>query len=268
MLTLLKLGGELLEDASAMGRAASGIRALACDGPLIVVHGGGRAIDADLRARGVAPRFVDGIRITDAATLDSVIAVLAGQINTRLVAAVGAAGVRAVGLTGADGRLGLSVLAPAIRGSAHGDIEPGLVGVPCDSQEPKLLRDLLLLGYVPIIATIGISADGSLLNVNADVLAAHLARASHADRLIIAGSTPGVFDESGATCAFLDARAAEAMVTAGTARDGMVAKLNAALAAVDAGVPIVRIVDGREADFPNGRGTTIGEAQEVTVTSC
>ncbi len=268
MLTVLKLGGELLEDASALSRAAQGIRALGAGGHVVVVHGGGRAIDADLRARGVAPRFVDGIRITDAATLDSVVAVLAGHINTRLVAVLSTAGVAAVGLTGADARLGLSAPAPAIRRSSGGDIEPGLVGVPCDGNEPKLLRDLLVLGYVPIIATVGVSADGSLLNVNADVLAAHLARAIHADRLIIAGSTPGVFDASGATCAFVDAAAAQAMVAAGTARDGMIAKLTAALTAVDGGVPVVRIVDGREADYANGRGTTIGAAQEVTVTSC
>ena len=266
--TLLKLGGELLEDAAAITRAATGIRALAEAGPLVVVHGGGRAIDADLRARGVAPRFVDGIRITDAPTLDSVVAVLAGRINTAFVAALGAAGVDAVGLTGADGRLGLSTLAAPIRRSNGEEIDPGMVGLPCDGSDPKLLRDLLALGYVPVIATVGMSSDGSLLNVNADVLAAHLAGAIHADRLIIAGSTPGVFDASGATCASLDAAAVRAMVDAGTARDGMVAKLNAAIAAVDGGVRSVRIVDGRDAHYANGRGTTIGAAQEVTISSC
>ena len=268
MVTLLKLGGELLEDAGAMARAADGIRALANEGPLVVVHGGGRAIDADLRARGVAPRFVDGIRLTDAATLDSVVAVLAGRINTALVAALSAAGVDAVGLTGADARLGLSTIAPAIPGSNGEDIEPGLVGLPCDNAEPKLLRDLLALAYVPVVATVGMSARGELLNVNADILAAHLARTMHAGRLIIAGSTPGVFDGSGLTCALLDAAAARAMVAAGTARDGMVAKLKAALAAAEGGVISVRIVDGRAGDYVNARGTAIGTVREVTVTSC
>ena len=268
MTSVLKLGGELLEDAAAMARAAVGIRALADAGPLVVVHGGGRAIDADLRARGVTPRFVDGIRLTDAATLDSVVAVLAGRINTAFVAALGAAGVGAVGLTGADAGLGLSTLAPPMRTSDGGEVAPGLVGVPCDHADAKLLRDLLALGYVPVAASIGVSAHGELLNVNADVLAAHLARAIHADRLIIAGSTAGVFDASGATCACLDPAAARAMVAAGTARDGMVAKLAAALSAVDGGVASVRIVDGRTGEYANGRGTTIGAAREVTVTSC
>jgi acetylglutamate kinase len=256
MLTLLKLGGELLEDAAAMARAADGVRALSADGSLVVVHGGGRAIDADLRARGVAPRFVDGLRITDAATFDSVVAVLAGRINTAFVAALGAAGVDAVGLTGADAWIGLSAHAPAMQASTGEDVDLGLVGVPREGGRPRLLLDLTTLGYVPVIATIGTTADGQLLNVNADVLAAHLARAIQADRLIIAGSTAGVFDASGTTCESLDAAAAREMIAARTARDGMVAKLNAALAAVDGGVASVRIVDGRGARYADGPGTT------------
>src|SRR4029453_8234836 len=81
---------------------------LAGGGPLVVVHGGGRAIDAELRARGEQPSFVDGLRITDAPALDAAVSVLAGRTNTALVAAIGAAGGRAVGLTGADGLIGLS----------------------------------------------------------------------------------------------------------------------------------------------------------------
>ena len=83
MITVLKLGGELLEDAAAMQAAAAAIVRLAAGGPLVVVHGGGRAIDAELRARGETPRFVDGLRITDAAALDTVVCVLAGRTNTR-----------------------------------------------------------------------------------------------------------------------------------------------------------------------------------------
>ncbi len=92
MITVLKLGGELLEDAAATRAAAAAIATLAAAGPLVVVHGGGRAIDAELRARGREPRFVDGLRITDAAALDAVVSVLAGRTNTALVAALGAAG--------------------------------------------------------------------------------------------------------------------------------------------------------------------------------
>src|SRR3954469_4606260 len=108
MTTVLKLGGELLEDGAAIQSAAAAIARLASTGPLIVVHGGGRAIDAELRARGLEPRFVDGLRVTDPAALDAVVSVLAGRNNTSLVAAIGAGGGRAVGLTGADGFIGRS----------------------------------------------------------------------------------------------------------------------------------------------------------------
>jgi acetylglutamate kinase len=250
-----------------MRRAARGVAALAAEGPLAVVHGGGRAIDADLRARGAAPRFVDGLRVTDEATLSSVVAMLAGRINTSFVAALSASGVDAVGLTGADARLGLARLAPPLRATSGEQIDLGLVGVPAGGS-PRLLMDLLALRYVPVVATIGMTAIGALLNVNADVLAAHLAAAIGADRLIIAGSTPGVLDAAGQTCRVLDEAGARAMVAAGTARDGMVAKLNAALSALAAGVGSVRLVDGRGGDYAAAPGTTISSAAEGACTRC
>jgi acetylglutamate kinase len=256
-LTLLKLGGELLEDTVAMRAAAAGVAALAAAGPVAVVHGGGRAIDADLKARGKAPRFVDGLRVTDEDTLATVVAVLAGNINTAFVAALGAAGVKAVGLTGADTSLGLATLAPPLQTTAGTVADLGLVGVPRKDASARLLTDLMSLGYVPVIASVGVDADGGLLNVNADTLAAHLAQAAGATRLIIAGKTAGVFDEAGHTCQALDADAARAMVAAGTARDGMVAKLGACLDALSGGVADVRIVDGRAGEFAHAPGTTI-----------
>jgi acetylglutamate kinase len=255
--TVLKLGGELLEDADAMRRAASGIGDLLEQGPLVVVHGGGRAIDADLRARGKSPRFVDGLRITDGDTLETVVEVLAGRINTSFVAALTSQGVRAVGLTGADAGIGRSSQAPAFTSAAGTSVDLGLVGVPEPNAAATLVSDLASLGYVPVIASIGVGAQGALLNVNADVFAAHLARAIGADRLIVAGSTPGVFDAAGVPCPALDQAQAEAMVAAGTARDGMIAKLRAALDALAAGVTDVRIVDGRGAAYANAPGTTL-----------
>jgi acetylglutamate kinase len=255
--TLLKLGGELLEDAAAMRAAAHGVAALRASGPIAVVHGGGRAIDADLEARGIAPRFVDGLRITDEDTLATVVAVLAGRINTAFVAALAAAGVKAVGLTGADASLGLSTVAPPLETTTGAIAELGLVGIPDAGARAALLTDLMALGYVPVIASIGITEAGELLNVNADTLAAHLATAIAATRLIVAGKTAGVFDEAGRTCVELDPEQARAMVAAGTARDGMVAKLGACLGAIDGGVAEVRIVDGRSGEYSTAPGTTI-----------
>ena len=266
--TILKLGGELLEDTAAMQVAAAAVAELAAAGPLSVVHGGGRAIDADLKARGKAPRFVDGLRVTDDDTLETVVAVLAGKINTSFVAALIAAGVKAVGLTGADAAIGISTLAPPLTTTEGTVADLGLVGVPRTDAPAQLLNDLMGLGYVPVVASVGVSADGSLLNVNADTLAAHLSRASGAARLIIGGTTAGVFDADGVTCPTLDAADARRMVAAGTARGGMVAKLAACLEAIDGGVAQVRIVDGRAGGYANAPGTTIVTSAEREYTRC
>jgi len=268
LITLLKLGGELLEDAAAMRLAAEAIAALRENGPVAVVHGGGRAIDADLKARGKAPRFVDGLRVTDEDTLSTVVAVLAGRINTAFVGALAAAGVKAVGLTGADASLGLSTLAPPLQTTSGDTADLGFVGVPASAAPAVLLTDLLALGYVPVIASIGVTAGGELLNVNADTLAAHLSRAAGAARLIIAGKTAGVFDADGNTCRHLDPADARSMVHAGTARDGMVAKLGACLDAIDAGVQEVRIVDGRAGGYASAPGTTILGSIDREYTRC
>jgi acetylglutamate kinase len=266
--TILKLGGELLEDAAAMQAAAQAIATLAADGPVTVVHGGGRAIDADLKARGKSPRFVDGLRVTDADTLDTVVGVLAGRINTAFVAALTANGVKAVGLTGADAGIAASTIAPPFRSTSGVDVDLGLVGIPRADAQVGLLSDLMRLGYVPVVASIGVATDGALLNVNADVLAAHLSAATGAARLIVAGKTAGVFDESGATVSQLDPDAARRMVEAGTARDGMVAKLGACLAAIDGGVREVRIVDGRAGGYATAPGTTIVAAPDREYSKC
>lgn len=257
MTTVLKLGGDLLEDAAALRVAAAGVAKLRANDRLVVVHGGGRAIDADLRARGGAPKMVDGLRVTDRETLATVVGVLAGRINTAFVAALGTAGVKAIGLTGADAAIGLSDRAPALQSTSGASVDLGFVGVPSPRASAQLVSDLLGLGYVPVVASIGVGADGELLNVNADVLASHLARILRAERLVVAGSTPGVFDADGSPCASLDERQARAMVAAGTARDGMVTKLGAVLEAFGAGVEEVRIIDGRSGDYVNARGTKL-----------
>lgn len=257
MATVLKLGGELLEDAAAVRTAAAAIVRLAQRGPLVVVHGGGRAIDAELRARGLTPRFADGLRITDAATLDSVVSVLAGRTNTALVAAVGALGGRAVGLTGADGRIGLAVKAAPLATIRGERVDLGLVGEPSGG-DAGLMADLLRLGYIPVVASVGVSADGALLNVNADTFAAHLAAVLGARRLIVAGTTPGVLDGSGATIPELTGPAVQQLTDSGTAHSGMVAKLTACRHALARGVGEVSIVAGRGVeDFDRAVGTRV-----------
>jgi len=257
MSTVLKLGGELLEDVAAIRASAAAIVRLAAREPLVVVHGGGRSIDAELKARGLTPRFADGLRITDSATLDSVVAVLAGRTNTALVAALGALGAKAAAPTRADAPIGPPVQAPPLATVKGEQVDLGLVGDPADG-DLTLLDDLLGLGYVPVIASVGVAADGTLLNVNADTFAAHLAASLKARRLLVAGTTPGVLDGDGATIDELTATDVDRLTASGTAHSGMLAKLTACRHARKGGVDEVAIVAGRGVeDFDTAVGTRV-----------
>ena len=179
MTTVLKLGGELLEDAAADARGG-GRRSCASPPP-------GRWSSCTAAAARSTPSCARAARrrasstacaITDEAALDTVVAVLAGRTNTALVAAIGAAGGRAVGLTGADGADRAGATRGAASTTVSGErVDLGLVGRAGRRRDASLLTDLLGLGYVPVIASIGVDADGALLNVNADTLAAHWRRA-------------------------------------------------------------------------------------------
>jgi acetylglutamate kinase len=254
-LTLLKLGGELLEPGAGLDAVLTSIAALAGRGPLAIVHGGGREIDAETARRGVPKQSIEGLRITDAATLDAVVAVLAGTVNTRLVSGLVCRGVRAVGLTGADALVGLSTIAPPHRTADGHMVDLGLVGQPESERTPTLMSDLVRLGYVPALACLGVTEGGQLLNVNADTMAAALAAGLGARRLIIAGGTAGVFDRQGQTIPLLDLEGIDALIGDGTASAGMIAKLRACRAALDAGVREVAIVHGRD---PKGLGEAAG----------
>ena len=246
---VLKLGGELLEQPADLSRVAEGIAALAARTSLVVVHGGGKEIDAALATAGIPKQQVDGLRVTDARTLDVVVAVLAGAINTRLVAALRKAGAKPVGLTAADAKVATMKKSAPIESVAGDKVDLGLVGSPINNGSPELVTDLLARGYVPVVACIGSTRDGQLLNVNADTLAAHLAATLGAKRLVIAGGTSGVLDDAGQTIARLDARAAARLIKAGTANKGMVAKLEACRAALRKGVGDVLIANGRDVAF-------------------
>jgi acetylglutamate kinase len=246
---VVKFGGELLERPEDVHEMAAGIRALAARAPLVVVHGGGKEIDAGLAAAGIPKRQVDGLRVTDGATLGVVASVLAGTINIRLVSAVRASGGRAVGLTGIDAGVATMKRARPIVSTAGETVDLGLVGTPSGKGRPELLLDLVKRGYVPIVSCLGATAKGQVLNVNADTLASHLAVGLRARRLVIAGGTPGVLDGEGRTIARLTVRDAARLVKDGTANKGMVAKLQACRDAVRGGVGDVVIGNGRELRF-------------------
>lgn len=219
---------------------------------LAVVHGGGKLITQWLSQKGASTRFVRGQRVTDAPTLEVVVAVLAGIVNKEIVSAINSRGGRAVGLSGVDGHL----LEARIK-----DADLGLVGEVV-RVHLKLLQDLLQAGYIPVIAPIGWQPDGQLLNINADIAAGDIAAALHAERLVFLTDVIGVCDGSGGLLSRLSAAQARELIASGTASGGMIPKIEACLRALSA-VPLARIIDGRtphallkDLESP-GAGTTI-----------
>lgn len=225
----IKLGG-------VAGRHAESVRFVAASAPLdtVVVHGGGNEVAEWSRRLGLEPRTHDGLRVTDADTLEVAVAVLGGLVNTRLVAAFHAHGRRSVGLTGADaGLLRLRRRAPQL----------GEVGEVLGS-DPALVTALVAAGALPVVAPLGVDDRGALLNVNADEAAGAIA-AARGGILLLCTDVEGV-RRDGQVVEALSSRQAEAMLADGSASAGMRPKLRAAVAAARAGCA-VRIVDGRSA---------------------
>jgi acetylglutamate kinase len=241
---VLKVGGELLERADSRARLAGLAASLSAARPLVIVHGAGRAIDAELDRRGIAPKKVDGLRITDGATLDAVVAVLAGSANTDLVSALVAVGVLAVGLTGVDAGFGRASRASAHQSTSGARVDLGLVGDPA-KVDGSLIELLLSQRYVPVIASLGVDQTGAVLNVNADVMACRIAAALNSADLVIAGATAGVLDRGGRPIEVLDLSGIDELIASGVAAAGMIAKLTACRTALEDGVATVRIIDGR-----------------------
>lgn len=265
---VLKLGGELLETSQQRGRIAALAAATVLERPLVIVHGGGRAIDVELGRRQIAPKKVDGLRITDAETLDAVVSVLAGASNTDLVAACVTAGVRAVGLTGVDAGFGRATRTAAHQATHGALVDLGFVGDPVDA-DPTLIRLLLDHRYVPVIASLGLDqpsvAAPSVLNVNADVMACRIAAALAGSDLVIAGATPGVLDLAGQTIPSMDTDGIDEAISSRTATAGMVAKLTSCRTALVGGVASVRIVDGRTLDGTHGVRSAPGTLLTLTL---
>ena len=204
----------------------------------VVVHGGGQTVSEWMQRQGLMPRFIRGLRVTDGPSLEVVIAVLTGLVNKRLVASIHALGGRAVGLSGVDG----GVLQAAVV-----DPELGYVG-EIVSVDTDAVTSLLNAGYIPVLAPVAANANGtdstSMLNVNGDTAAGHLARALEAERLVFLTDVEGVLDSSGRLISRLTIREATGLLASGTAGGGMIPKLEACIKALER-VPVARIVDGR-----------------------
>tara|TARA_B100001123_G_scaffold449088_1_gene612945 strand:+ start:26779 stop:27576 length:798 start_codon:yes stop_codon:yes gene_type:complete len=253
---VIKLGGELIDETLKLKQVARQIRVAAESRPVVVVHGGGQSVTQQAAKLGLKKQTVDGLRITDAETMEVVLGVLAGCVNTRLVATLTSMGLRAVGLTGADDST-VTVRRAQRYQSVDGDkIDLGFVGIPKGSDKtPKLLKNLAASGYIPVIASIGSNRKGELFNVNADTFSADLAVRLGASWLTIAGTTSGVLDRNGKTISSVDDKMLMQLIKNRQANAGMVAKLLACRTAKHGGVKRIEIVDGRSR---NALNKTIG----------
>ena len=214
--------------------------------PPIVVHGGGPQIGEMLQRLGIESRFVDGLRVTDRATMEVVEMVLAGTINKQLVAAINAEGGCAIGLTGKDG--GLIKARKAVRskleGGVRSEIDLGFVGEP-QQVAAGVLDTFKQSDIIPVIAPIGVGAAGETYNINADTVAGVVAAAVKATRLLLLTDVAGVLDADRRLVSEIGATEARRMIAEGVINGGMIPKVETCLAAVDGGVEAAVILDGR-----------------------
>ena len=230
---VIKLGGRALEEAALRGVFAAELASLAGTWRVIVVHGGGAEVTAMSRRLGHEPRFHEGIRLTTAAEMEVVDMVLAGSANKRLVRALSAAGVRAVGICGSDGPT-LTARSEAVpAGTRTGRIE---------AVDTRLLATLTDAGYVPVVSPVCDDGAGGGINVNADTVAFRVATAIDADALLFISDIGGVHKD-GAVMPRLSPAEANDEIEAGTITDGMIPKIRSSIAAVVAGVGRVHIGD-------------------------
>jgi acetylglutamate kinase len=214
----------------------------------VVVHGGGPQIKAMLDRLKIKSEFVEGLRVTDAATVEIVEMVLAGSINKQIVTAIHAAGGRAVGLSGKDGSLIEATKLTRTRRDPESRIEQvldlGLVGEPTRIHT-RILEVLAGTEIIPVIAPIGLGADGQTYNVNADTAAGAIAAALHAQKLVMLTDVEGVLDRERRLLSTLSAEEAGRLIAEGTISGGMIPKIETCLAALKSGVAAAHILDGR-----------------------
>ena len=218
----------------------------------VVVHGGGPQIGRMLDKLGIVSTFEDGLRVTDAASMEIVEMVLAGGINKSIVRAINAAGGKAVGLSGSDANLITAVKATRTKKDPDSNIERvvdlGFVGEP-DKVDPSVLTALAAQrdeDFIPVVAPVGVGADGRSFNINADTAAGAVAAALGAKRVLFLTDVTGVLDKSGNLIKQLTVAEARALIADGTAKGGMIPKLETAMQAVEKGVEASVSLDGRK----------------------
>ncbi|MBO0614985.1 acetylglutamate kinase [Thiothrix fructosivorans] len=204
----------------------------------VVIHGGGPQIGDLLKKIGKESHFVDGMRVTDAETMDVVQMVLGGLVNKQIVNMINQAGGRAIGLTGKDGNMIIA------RKLEHATVDLGHVGevTEIDASVVKMLEEDR---FIPVIAPIGVGKDGTSYNINADIVAGKMAEVLNAERLLLLTNTPGVLNKAGTLLEVLSQQDIQDLIADGTIQGGMLPKLTCATDAIAAGAKSASIIDGR-----------------------
>ena len=212
---------------------------------IVVVHGGGPQIESLLARVGKKGEFIQGMRVTDAETMDLVEMVLGGQVNKEIVNLINQHGGKAVGLTGKDGNFIRARKLMLESKDIPGDlIDIGQVG-DISQIDPSLIALLDTGAFIPVIAPIGVGSEGETYNINADVVAGKIAEVLKAEKLVLLTNTPGVLDQSGKLITGITPKQIDDMVGDGTLSGGMLPKISSALDAARSGVKGVHIIDGR-----------------------
>jgi acetylglutamate kinase len=256
---VVKLGGATLENPELLHQCAQAIAVLAKDGNQVaVVHGGGVQLTRTLKQLGKVSEFVAGLRVTDAETRDTALMVLGGGVNKALVAALGAHGQPAVGLSGGDG-----LVFRARKKQTAPDL--GFVG-EIASADPRWLEAIWHMGAVPVISSIALCFDGEYYNINADEMAAACAGACQADALVFLTDVPGVLAADGSVMRWLSLNQIPELTAQQVIKGGMLPKLSACREALLNGVKRVRILPAKEAELlPDLCSARIPHGTEVMV---
>jgi acetylglutamate kinase len=243
---VIKYGGNAMTDEKLKHSFASDVVLLKLVGiNPVIVHGGGPQIDDQLSKIGKKGEFIQGMRVTDAETMDVVEMVLGGQVNTDIVNLINQHGGRAVGLSGTDGPLirARKMMMPG-KDNPKKMIDIGRVG-EVESIDPEVVQLLTAQNFVPVIAPVGVGKDGESYNNNADLVAGKLAEILKAEKLVVLTNTPGVLDKNGNLLTGLTAKQIDELFADGTISGGMLPKIGSALEAVKNGVNSCHIIDGR-----------------------
>ena len=243
---VIKYGGNAMTDPALQQAFADDVVLLKLVGiNPVVVHGGGPQIEAALGRLGKKGQFIQGMRVTDAETMEVVEWVLAGQVQQDIVGLINQAGGKAVGLTGRDGGM---IRAKQLRMADNDDpniqYDIGQVG-EIESIDPSVVKALQDDAFIPVVSPIGFGADNTSYNINADVVAGRLAIELQAEKLLMLSNIPGVLNKAGELLPDLTAKDIDGLFADGTLSGGMLPKIAGALDAAKSGVKAVHIIDGR-----------------------